>query len=752
MTRRAFSRLSLAAPCFAQPGGAARPPIPEPHFPDRLHQFVWRNWELANTGRMAEVAGCQPRDILKTGARMGLPHKPALTADQLRRIYITVIRQNWHLLPNEQIIKLLGWTADQLAFVLKEDDFLQEKVGPKPDCPPVAYAAPDAAARARAAEIQRSLRRWLGRELSAPGEPPFDFVRQLSQREPASSGGEAGEGAGREAVFNQRYIYPFFALYGDPLLETEVDPLPDGYLEKLARTGINGVWMQALLNNLAPSKLFPEYGKRSEERLANLNRLTERLARFGMKAFLYLNEPRAMPAPFFAGREHLRGVSGRHGLNAICTSVPEVREWIADSLAHIFARAPRVGGVFTITASENLTNCHSHNQPGGCPRCSQRKPWEVIAELVDTVHSGVRRSSKDAEVISWDWGWSDELAKNLIPLLPKGSALMSVSEWSAPIERGGVKSKVGEYSISVVGPGPRATAHWALARQSGVRPFAKTQFNNSWEISAVPYIPVPNLIARHCAGLVKAGVSGIQASWTVGGYPSPNLDVAGEFYFSPAAEPAEVLERVARRHYGPEAAPLVLEAWKAFSDGFEGFPYSTVPGYTVPTQHGPANLLRSRPTGVPASMILFPQDDMKRWVGPYPPAVARDLFAEVARKWQPGLAALQKAIGLAPAHKRKAAALDLAIAETCYLHFRSTADQIDFYILRDQPRTAETVRKMRAIAERQRDYALRMYVLARRHSVIAFEASNHYYYRPLDMAEAAIAAEYLLEHDLKAAG
>ena len=34
--------------------GAPHPePIPEPHFPDRLHLFVWRNWELANTDRMA---------------------------------------------------------------------------------------------------------------------------------------------------------------------------------------------------------------------------------------------------------------------------------------------------------------------------------------------------------------------------------------------------------------------------------------------------------------------------------------------------------------------------------------------------------------------------------------------------------------------------------------------------------------------------------------------------------------------------
>ena len=62
---------------------------------------------------------------------------------------------------------------------------------------------------------------------------------------------------------------------------------------------------------------------------------------------------------------------------------------------------------------------------------------------------------------------------------------------------------------------------------------AKTQFNNTWEISAIPYIPVPHLIARHCTDLTRAGITGIQASWTLGGYPSPNLEVAKEFYSSP---------------------------------------------------------------------------------------------------------------------------------------------------------------------------------------------------------------------------
>jgi hypothetical protein len=64
----------------------------ETHFPNRLYQFVWRNWDLANLDRMALVARARPEALRDLGTSMGLPSKPQLSVDRLRRIYITVIR------------------------------------------------------------------------------------------------------------------------------------------------------------------------------------------------------------------------------------------------------------------------------------------------------------------------------------------------------------------------------------------------------------------------------------------------------------------------------------------------------------------------------------------------------------------------------------------------------------------------------------------------------------------------------------
>ena len=52
---------------------------------------------------------------------------------------------------------------------------------------------------------------------------------------------------------------------------------------------------------------------------------------------------------------------------------------------------------------------------------------------------------------------------------------------------------------------------------------------------------------------------------------------------------------------------------------------------------------------------------------------------------------------------------------------------------------------MRELAREEMELARRLYPLARRHSVIAYEASNHYYYRPADLLEKIVNCQYLLD-------
>jgi hypothetical protein len=154
-----------------------------------------------------------PAQVRAFAQSMGLARQPRITRDQLERSSLTIIRRNWHLLPYGQLLTLLGWTEEQLAYTLREDDFLYIKLGSlKPRCAPVRYDKPEDAPRLR--EIVNS-----EFKTQKNREPLFAFLKDLSRSSAASPPAAPG----------LRLCYSYFALYGDPLLDPKLDPYPDGF-------------------------------------------------------------------------------------------------------------------------------------------------------------------------------------------------------------------------------------------------------------------------------------------------------------------------------------------------------------------------------------------------------------------------------------------------------------------------------------------------------------------------------------------
>src|ERR671912_75977 len=146
--------IGFPATAAALPVGSNPPALEFPHFPSRLHAFVWRNWNLVDTPRLAKVLETTPENVRAVAKSMDLPAERPVPAAYRDRLYLSVIRRNWHLLPYEQLLTLLDVTPQQLAHTLREDDFLWIKLGSlKPKCEKLTYAPPDAAAEARCREI-----------------------------------------------------------------------------------------------------------------------------------------------------------------------------------------------------------------------------------------------------------------------------------------------------------------------------------------------------------------------------------------------------------------------------------------------------------------------------------------------------------------------------------------------------------------------------------------------------------------------
>ena len=148
-----------------------------------------------------------------------------------------------------------------------------------------------------------------GDQLSQPSEPRFHFVETLSQLDEKSTTRASATDRSQESL---RFIYSYFGTFGDPLDDSAADPYPEGLLAKLADVGVNGVWMHVVLRQLAPGgPHFPEFGDGHERRLANLRRLVKQTKKYGIGVYLYMNEPRAMPAKFFQERPDMAGIPAR---------------------------------------------------------------------------------------------------------------------------------------------------------------------------------------------------------------------------------------------------------------------------------------------------------------------------------------------------------------------------------------------------------------------------------------------------------
>ncbi|MDR0336517.1 MAG: hypothetical protein LBI18_05445 [Planctomycetaceae bacterium] len=726
------------------------------HFPSRLHTFLWRNWSVVPVQRLAQVLGTSVENVNRIAVTMGLPpQQNILPIWESSQGYITVLRRNWHLLPLSQMIVLLNQTPEQLAESLQEDDFLFIKLGSiKPQCEPLRFTEPTEEQTKQAGKIATWIREELGHDWTNVEEPRFEFLKTFFPNEKNTPNNNDTINLNMtdsdSSPFEIRFLFSYFATFGDPLLDPEIKSYPDELLRQLAQHGVNGIWLHTVLRTLAPSDLFPEFGKDHEIRLKSLQTLVDRAKRYGINVYLYMNEPRAMPKTFFTeNRTKFAGVSYANQ-TSLCTSTPEIQQWLADSLSYVFKTVSGLGGIFTITASENHTNCTSHYQKDQCPRCKNRSVAEIIAEVNCVMADAVHRVAPNAKVLAWDWGWRDDFAPEIIAKLPDDVWLMSVSEWSLPIERGGVKSNVGEYSISSVGPGPRAVKHWALARERGLKTVAKVQFNVTWELASIPYLPVADLVTEHAVKLADSGVNGLMLGWSLGGYPSPNLEIA-RLAESQKISADEILNRIAVQYYGNGAA-LARDAWTMFSNGFREFPYYIGLCYNGPQHWGPANLIFPKRTGYRATMVGIPYDDVQNWCTIYPPEIAAGQFRKVAESFAKGLTPLRQAIEQSPTEQKFLTNSEFRFAKTAQLHFASSANMIEFNTLRniwlDTENETEKEKfriELQKILTNELLIAKEMYRLVKSDSRIGYESSNHYFYIPIDIAEKIISIKYFLE-------
>ncbi len=742
MNRRLFIESLAAVTLMGRGVGATQesetPRALRPYFPTPSHQFVWRNWDLIPQERIARALGSTTEMVTKLARTMGLEQQNIPTRHR-QRLRFKVLRRNWNFVPYSQLTLLLGMSVPEIQVMLSQDAFYISDLGPKPECPRIQIEKPQKLGSGVIPYFRAGM-------TTGPEEDRFHFIELLDR--PISESPEAGDKG--QFTLKPRIAFPYYAKFGNVLGNADFkSSYSAALLENMARMELGAIWLGAMYQHLIRSRIFPEFGRESAAQLANLNWLIGEAKKRGLGVYLYLNEPRGMPASFFKKYPEIKGAPGRpgDGLFSMCTSTKMVQDYLVEATATLFKEAPGLEGIILITASENPTNCYSLTRHPKCPCCLRQTGPEVIAQVIQLMDEGARSVAPDARVIAWDWSWEiveDDPQKQIIDRLPSSATLMVDFERGTVIERDGIKSTVEEYSLSVTGPSPRAAAHIRLGKARGMDVMAKIQVGNTWELGLVPYIPVEQLVVRKFEAMHSAGISGVMESWTLGCYPSENWDVAESFYRDHPASANEDLEAAAASLYGAKAAKHVIRAWQLFSDAFQQYPFSDSLVYSSVVQCGPAALIYFEPTGL-KPRIMNSYDNLD-WTQPFGPRIVSDVFEKMASGWNEGLKELVGAMNDVPVAHRRQAAKDLGVCRAIGLYFRSIANQVRFHASRQRWKmSAEGMDTMNSVVKDEMNIAKQFLEICLQDSRLGFEASLGYLYLPLDIREKIVACEYMIE-------
>ena len=689
-------------------------------FPTRWQAVLFHNYGFVPSGDLARLLGCEEETLEKERARLGLEYADYQPIWR-KKGYITLIRNNWFLLPYEQICSLIAVDENRLDFILRNDDFLSVKLGDKPYCEKVSYTPLTEEEKKQTDALACAVKAYI----QPQGVQAFDFFK--ANKEEVSS---------RTYPLGKRIVHGYLSPCGDAFIEDSIGYMPDELLEEYASRGINGVWLHGVLSALSPYPFDENLSKDYPVRRKNMQALINRCAKYGIKLYLYLNEPRALPENRFGKYAHLIG-RREDGYAALCFEQKETREYLYNAVKDLLCGVQGLGGIITITMSENLTHCN-YRPHGNCPVCKDIPPEKTAAAVNNVIQKAIRDSGSDVELIANLWGWSpfmewtEEQTLKGVELLDKDISVLCVSEYDLDIEKGGVKSKIIDYSMSNPGPSEITKKTLQKAREQGNKIYAKIQTNNSWECSSVPYLPVFDLLYEHLKNLSKIGVEDYMLTWTLGGYPSPMLSMAASY-----AQDAENfdLDRWYQEEYGDDCN-RVKTAVGYFCKGFKEYPFSIDSLYFSPKTLGSANLWVLEKQEKQSTMVCYAYDDFEHWTQPYPVDIYLSQYEKLLVEWKNGLDILGGDTS------GKVGELSI-FARAAFAHFKADYLQTQFAKLKRN--IEENQAALTVLLQEEKDNAKMLLSLLYADGKIGFEASNHYYYTDRNLVEKIILMEQLSE-------
>ncbi len=478
----------------------------------------------------------------------------------------------------------------------------------------------------------------------------------------------------------------------------------DEELSRIADGGFNGIWLHGQLHNLVRHPLIPELGLYAEQQRERLRSLITRAARHGIKVFLCCQPPRAVSEEFgdfwqvhadLAGAIYpltskaweIRSRKKIVNFISLCTSLPQVRQYIQEGFASLSAALPDLGGYILISGSEYPSHCVSHRCDAPCepcPRCSKRPPEDVIAELINCVAAGVRSVAPSQAVIAWEWGWefaASASPSKVIAQLDRSVIFMGNCEFDAPKLDG---TPVSEYAFCVSELSPVFRTSVEQAKRRGLSTFAKLQLNVTHELSTITNIPAPGQLFDRAVWIKNSpDCAGYLGCWNFGNEITCNT-YAFNYFLSPEcpAERTAALSSFATRQFPGCDADMITRGWECFAEAIRHYPHCIPWLYYGPTNWALGYLPAEGGLGKICGRSWRPEqergDDLSQAIPPdsiyqLPELLVR--FERMVRLLAKGLECFAAGFTVLSTDARR----ELAAAHAMYACFRSTLNMLKIY-------------------------------------------------------------------------
>lgn len=539
----------------------------------------------------------------------------------------------------------------------------------------------------------------------------------------------------------------------------EEDYYPEEYLNRLAREGVNGLWLTISFHELCPSRFFPDFGVDAEPRLRRLRQIVERCARYGIGIYPFCIEPRGFGdiPEYLHSREHLarHPMLGGHREGAFtffCTSTTIGRQYLEEATGFLFGNVPDLAGMIVISMGERPTHCYSNmlwdTGPNNCPRCSRRAPAAVFRDTLNAMKRGIKKGNPRAQLISWLYVPSvleregqtfNDFRRELAAIadgFPPDVTFQYNFESLGIHRQLGLPRLIRDYSLAYIGPSAFFTD---CARRLNGRPVsAKLQVGCSHEVATVPWVPAPGNLYRKYRAMHRLGVSAAMQGWYFGNYPSLMTRAAGRLSFAPLPRTErEFLHELALPEWG-KLAHVAAQAWEHFGAAYREFPANINFAWFGPVHDAIAWPLHLKPVdrGIAPSWLLNhpPSGDrIGECIGfSHTLEEILQLCERMAAHWQRGVDLLRPHAHI-PAH-----AFEISVAEALGLQFRSAHNVVQFYALRETLFQPQPLRRQRALLTQLRQLVLSeiknsraLIRLCARHSSLGFHSeAEGYKYHP----------------------